>query len=311
MNKKIIILSGDPNSVNSELIYKSWKKLNKPIRRKIILISNYNLLSKQFKKLKYSIGLVKINKIDQNEKDNSLKILNIDLNFKDPFKVKKKSASSFIRNSLNLAHKIALDKRIKGIVNCAVNKNLLNKDNIGVTEYLAKKCNIINNTEVMLIRGDKLSVVPLTIHIKLKDVTKKIRKKLIIKKISSLVSNYKKIFKKKPKIGMLGLNPHNAEMRDNSEEKKIIKPSILSLKRKGINISGPLIADTIFIKDYKNYDIIVGMYHDQILGPFKSIFKFNAINVTLGLKYLRVSPDHGTAKNIIGKKIANPTSLIM
>ena len=71
-----------------------------------------------------------------------------------------------------------------------------------------------------------------------------------------------------------------------------------------------MVADTLFIKEYKNFDVIVGMYHDQVLAPFKAIFKFHAINVTLGLKYLRVSPDHGTAVSLVGKKKAKPESLI-
>ena len=72
----------------------------------------------------------------------------------------------------------------------------------------------------------------------------------------------------------------------------------------------PLVSDTIFINDYKKFDVIVGMFHDQVLSPFKALFKFNAINITLGLKYLRVSPDHGVAKNLIGKNIADATSLL-
>ena len=99
-------------------------------------------------------------------------------------------------------------------------------------------------------------------------------------------------------------------MRDESEEKKIILPTVLKLKKKGINLNGPLVADTVFIKEYKRYDVIVGMYHDQVLAPFKSIFKFNAINLTLGLKYLRLSPDHGVAKSLIKKNKADPSSLI-
>ena len=109
---------------------------------------------------------------------------------------------------------------------------------------------------------------------------------------------------------MLGLNPHNAELRKYSEEKKIIIPSIFKLKKKGIKINGPLVSDTIFINEYKKYDIIIGMFHDQVLAPFKTLFKFDAINITLGLKYLRVSPDHGIAKNLIKKKKGNPISLI-
>ena len=114
---------------------------------------------------------------------------------------------------------------------------------------------------------------------------------------------------KRPRIGLLGLNPHNAEFRKGSEEITLIIQSVKSLK-KNINITGPLISDITFVKDYNNYDVIVGMYHDQVLSPFKSIFKFDAINLTLGLKYLRASPDHGTAANLIGKKKADPMSLI-
>ena len=107
----------------------------------------------------------------------------------------------------------------------------------------------------------------------------------------------------------MGLNPHNAELRTESEEKKIIIPAINKLKKNGFLIKGPLVADTIFINEYKKYDVIIGMYHDQVLAPFKTIFKFDAINITLGLKYLRVSPDHGIAKNLINKGKGNPTSL--
>ena len=82
------------------------------------------------------------------------------------------------------------------------------------------------------------------------------------------------------------------------------------LKKKGIKVEGPLVADTIFINDYKKFDVIVGMYHDQVIAPFKTLYKFDAINMTLGLKYLRVSPDHGTARDIIFKDKANPNSLI-
>ena len=114
----------------------------------------------------------------------------------------------------------------------------------------------------------------------------------------------------KPKIAILGLNPHNAELKKYSEERKIIIPAILKLNRFGLNVKGPMIADTFFINDYKKFDIIIGMYHDQVLVPFKTLFKFDGINITLGLKYLRASPDHGVATNLIGKKKANPHSLL-
>ena len=133
---------------------------------------------------------------------------------------------------------------------------------------------------------------------------------MIENKVKTANTWYKKTYRKSPKIAMLGLNPHNAELRPESEEIKIILPTILKLRKNGVKIFGPIVADTIFIKNYKKYDLIFGMYHDQVLAPFKTISKFEAINITLGLKYLRVSPDHGTAKNLIKKNKADPTSLI-
>ena len=109
---------------------------------------------------------------------------------------------------------------------------------------------------------------------------------------------------------MLGLNPHNAEFNKNSEEVKKILPAIKNLKKNRNFISGPIPADTIFMNNYKKYDVIIGMFHDQVLAPFKTLFKFDAINLTLGLKYLRMSPDHGTAKNLIGKNKADSSSLV-
>ncbi len=301
MKNKILVFSGDPNSINSEIIYKSWKKIKTNIKKKIYFISNYNLLKKQFNKLNYKIKLQKVNNIGEKSHLNDIKILDVNLKFKQPFKVNKKYASKFVRNSLNLAHHLSLNNKVMGLINCPINKNLLGRKKIGVTEFLAEKCKVKKNSEVMFLRNKKISVSPLTTHLDLKDVSKKINTKIIVIKIKTIDLWFKKKFNKKPKIGILGLNPHNAEMRKNSEEKRIIIPAIAILKKLKIRVKGPLVADTLFINDYQKFDVLVGMYHDQIITPFKTIFKFDAINITLGLKYLRVSPDHGTATNLIGK----------
>ncbi len=309
MKNKIILVSGDPNSINSEIIYKSWKKLRKSLRRRIFVISNTRLLAQQFKKLKYSIKIESINDSSYKITDNSLKVLNVDISFKNPFDVNKKNSSNFVINCLNHAHKLSLSKNVSGLINCPINKNLLKEKKIGVTEFLAKKCKIKKDTEVMLIYNNKLAVCPITTHIDLKDVSKKITISLIVNKVTKINSWYIRNFKKKPKIGILGLNPHNSELRKNSEERKKIIPAILKLKKRKINAMGPLVTDTTFM-NYKDYDVIVGMYHDQVLTPFKTIFKFDAINITLGLKYFRASPDHGTAISLIGKNKANYHSLL-
>ena len=196
------------------------------------------------------------------------------------------------------------------MINCPINKNLLKKKRTGVTEYLAKKCKIYDGSEVMLIHNKKLSVTPITTHMDIKNVSKSIKVKNIINKSKTIEKWFKKNLNIKPKIGILGLNPHNSEMEKKSEEKKIIIPAILKLKKKGFKVKGPLVSDSIFINDFSKFDVIIGMYHDQVLSPFKALFKFNAINITLGLRYFRASPDHGTAFDIIKKNKANEASLL-
>ena len=310
MKNKIILVSGDPNSINSELINKVWLKLKNSTKKRIYIISNYRLLREQFKKLNYSFNALKVKNLDNSKNELRLKILDIDLKFDNPFKVPYSEASRFVIKSLNLAHSYGLKKDVKGIINCPIDKKLLKKSKIGVTEFFANKCNIKDHSEAMLIWNKKLAVSPLTTHIDIKDISKKLKPYKIEKKIKTISSWFYKNFKTKPKIAVLGLNPHNAELRQNSEEKKIIIPTIKKLKRQKFKVEGPLVSDTLFIKDYKNFDIIFGMFHDQVLAPFKTLFKYDAVNFTLGLKYLRLSPDHGTAVKLIGKNKANRTSLL-
>ena len=109
---------------------------------------------------------------------------------------------------------------------------------------------------------------------------------------------------------MLGFN-HCESISSFNEDEKIIKPAINYLKKLKLKISGPFPADTLFTKNNRsNYDVIIGMYHDQVLTPIKTLYEYDAINITIGLPFIRVSPDHGTATDIIMKKKANPLSLI-
>ena len=142
MSKKIIVFTGDPNSINSEIIYKCWKKLNYNVRKKTYFISNINLLKSQFKKLKYNLTVAKVRSFKDKTNSNEIKVFDVKLNFKNPFKVKKIDASEFIKNSLNLMHKLGLDNIISGVINLPINKIHLNKKNIGVTEFLALKCKV-------------------------------------------------------------------------------------------------------------------------------------------------------------------------
>ena len=307
MNQLIAIIAGEPNSINSEIIAKAWKKKKK--LKNIFVIGNYSILNKQMLKLGIKIPLAKIKSFQEFKKIDKLLVLDVPLKFKSEFSINPSDAKIYIFKCFDVAHNLAIKKKIKGFINAPIDKKIFNKKYLGVTEYLSEK-NMCKNKEVMMIHNKKLSVVPLTTHIDIKNVANKITFNLIKSKIITLNKFYLKMFNKKPKIAILGLNPHNSENRDNSIENKIIKPALIKLKKIKIDIKGPFPADTAFNRQKTNtYDVIVGMYHDQVLAPFKALYGYDAINITLGLKYLRLSPDHGTAQDIIGLNKGNPESL--
>ena len=211
MTKKILIIAGDPISINSEIIFKSWNKLSPFLKKKIIIISNFELLQAQFKKLKYSIKVKKIYSLNEVADRNILKVINISIKYKNPFKISNKNISKFVLDSLNLGHTLSLRKDVLGLINCPINKRVFNKKKIGVTEFLASKNLVRNNSEAMIIKSDKISVSPITTHIDIKDVSKKLKTSIIVNKIKTIDKWFKLKLKKTPKIGVLGLNPHNAE----------------------------------------------------------------------------------------------------
>ena len=162
----------------------------------------------------------------------------------------------------------------------------------------------------MLLYGNKFSVSPITTHIPLKNVNKKIKLKTIINNVLLINNFYKNKLKVSPKIAITGLNPHCETSSKYSEELRIIKPAIKRLRKQNINILGPYPTDTFFLKEnLKHFNVLVGMYHDQILPVFKTVHGFNAVNITFGLTYLRMSPDHGTASKLMYKNKANLNSL--
>ncbi len=163
----------------------------------------------------------------------------------------------------------------------------------------------------MLIYNKDLSVCPITTHLPLKLVTKKITSKLIKEKVLLINDFFKNKLGYVPKIAVTGLNPHCESILRFNEDQKIILPTIKYLKKKGYKINGPFSADTIFLKQNREkYNVILGMYHDQVLAPMKTLKEYDAINITLGLPFLRISPDHGPNKVMINKNLSNPLSLI-
>ena len=309
MNSKyIIIVLGEPYGIFSELIGKFFLK-KKKFKKKVILIGNTSLLNKQLKKLGY---LVKLNIIKDYKyaKKNIVNIIDVQFNYKKTFSNITNKSNKYIKDSFNKS--LEITRKLKNncvLINGPILKNtFLKKKFSGITEYLSKETNSKN--EVMLIYNDKISVSPITTHLPLKKVAKKITKPKICKNILSINNFYKKKLKKKCKFAILGLNPH-CETTDNfSEEEKIIIPSIKHLQKLGIFINGPFSADTFFLQKNLNiYDVVIGMYHDQVLTPIKTLYKFKAINITIGLPFLRISPDHGPNLMMLGKNKSDPTSL--
>jgi len=313
MNKPIAIIAGEPNSISSEIIFKSWKLRKKYTHKPLLVIGSIKLLNLQKKKLNYRIKIKEIkNKFSLKDLNtNMLSVYDVEYKQTKPFQKISNKSNRYIFKCFNIALDLAKSKKILGFINCPVSKEtLFKKKQSGVTEFLSKKSGV-KDGEVMLIYNKKLSVSPLTTHIPINQVSKKINQLKIIKKIKVINNFYRKILNKKPHIAVLGLNPHNFTSQKSNEEKKIIIPAIKKIKKTGIKITGPISPDTSFVEYKKNkFDVIFGMYHDQVLAPYKTLFKYNAINITLGLPFIRVSPDHGTAINLVGKKISDPTSLI-
>ena len=310
-NKPIVIINGEPNSIFLEIFFKAIK-YNK-FKSSLILISSLKILKLQMKKLKFkkNINLIEHKNLKKNKIDNkSINLINVEFKQKKVFEKISSKSNTFIKDSFD----IALDILKEGISNKFINgpiskKSFLNKNYLGITEYLTKKTN--SKKTAMLIYNKNLSVCPLTTHLPLKMVAKKITKNLIYEKVTLINNFYKRNRRLKPKIAILGLNPHCESVHKFNEDEKILKPAIKNLFNQGYKTYGPFSADTFFLKDNrKKFDVVIGMYHDQVLTPFKTLFEYNAINITLGLPFIRVSPDHGPNEKMMGKNISNPQSLI-
>ena len=309
--KPIIIVAGEPNSIFSEIFFKSLKY--KDYKSPIIIIASEKLIKLQMKKLniKKKIRIIEfLNKENYNFDNKRINLINVNLNQKKPFDKISSKSNAYIEKSFEIALKILKKKITNKFINGPISKKFfLKKKFLGITEYLANKTKTKNFS--MLIYNKKLSVCPITTHLPLKKVSKKINKNLIKKKVILINNFYKEYFKFRPKIAITGLNPHCESTDAFSEDDKIIKPTVKSLMKLNYRIFGPFAADTIFLKkNRKSFDVIIGMYHDQVLTPIKTLFEYDAINITLGLPFLRISPDHGPNERMLGKNKSNPKSLI-
>ena len=310
MEKRLGITMGDSAGVGPEIIL----KIMNGYMNDVIIYGSYDVLEHYSQKFSYSYELNKIRTPEEavNEKVNVLDMT--DLKYSD-FEVGKVSPicgrNAFLY--LEAAIKDAMEKKIRAIVTCPLNKEALRSSGYnydGHTEILST----LTGTKKygMLLWSDRLKTIHVSTHVSLSTAIQRVKKDRIIEVTRLAHEILTKAGYKDPKIAIAGLNPHAGENGlFGDEEIKEIIPAIEELRKENISVSGPIPPDVVFIKCYKGeYDLVVAMYHDQGHIPLKLMDFDGGVNITCGLPIIRTSVDHGTAFDIAGKNLARPDSLI-
>ena len=273
--KSISILLTDPDSINELILLKSYRYLKNCRLKKLYFIGDKNL----FKKIFYKFS-----------NDRKFEFIHIEFN---------NNWIIYLNKIVKTSIKLFADKKIRYLLNLPLNKKKFFKNKYnGFTEFFSKTLDN-KKDENMLLFNENFSVCPLTTHIEIKKVESQINKVKLVKTIKNLSYFYKTIIKKKIKIVVLGLNPHaSKDLAKRNKDRNVVSKVIKNLKEK-VDIEGPVSADTAF--NNTNNKVYLGMYHDQVLIPFKMKNKFDGSNITIGKKIIRLSPDHGTAKELIKK----------
>ena len=312
----IAITMGDPAGIGPEIIIKSF--LDDRIKNTKILVSgSKRLLEETAKdmKLDNKIKIEEISSIDEyNYKDNTIPVIDSypELPEIELGKVQKECGNASFKY-LEFAINLALDKKIKSIVTAPLNKEALALAGYhypGHTEILAGMSNV--SKYGMVLCSPKLKVIHVTTHTSLLNVIQNLSKERI-KDVAIIASNFLKLLGvENPKIAIAGLNPHAGENGlFGKEEIDIIIPALNELKSEGVNIIGPEPPDTVFLRaTLGEFEMVIAMYHDQGHIAIKMLGLESGVNVTAGLPFIRTSVDHGTAFNIVKKRIADHTSMI-
>jgi 4-hydroxythreonine-4-phosphate dehydrogenase len=308
---KVGISIGDCNGVGIEIILKTFLDKRMLDFCTPIIFGNTKLISTYKKNLHIDVQFNGIKYADKalNGKLNILNVWNeeIPVELGKPTKVAGEFAFKSLESATNALAKGAIDV----LVTAPINKDNIQSENFhfpGHTEYLESK---LNGESLMILMTDEIKIGLITGHIPISKVAKTITPELITNKVENLYASLVQDFAiSKPKIAVLGLNPHCGDHGViGLEDDEIIKPTIDKIQEEGKLVYGPFAADSFFgSESYKNFDAILAMYHDQGLAPFKTLSFGEGVNYTAGLDKIRTSPDHGTAYNIAGKGIASISS---
>ena len=328
LEKPIAISMGEPSGVASELIIKAWLKRKTYNIPPFVLVDDfYKLteLSKLFKlNAKFRVISDTHNALEVFDKE--IPIIDLRANINPNLGASNKKNNKYVIESIKKSFELVFRRKCSSLITLPVCKKTLKKDKFdfnGQTEFLShltQKESGIKHHEIMILsttkpldKGVNLIVGLITTHIPLREIHKNINKKIVLEKVISFNESLKTIWKlKSPNIAITSINPHAGEGGlIGNEEIKIIKPILNSCMKVGIRVTGPVSADSCFHKKSREkYDGILCFYHDQGLIPVKTIDFNNSINVTGGLPFVRVSPDHGPAFDIAGQNIASIESLI-
>lgn len=308
---KLGISIGDLNGIGGEVILKTFDDTRMLDFCTPIIFASVKTLSFLKKHFDLSINFQGIEKPSE-AIDGKVNVINVwKENVVINFGAEDPESGKYAFKSLQAATKALKEEEIDVLVTAPINKNTIQSEEFnfpGHTDYLARE---LQGDSLMFMITDNLKVGLLTDHVPLKDIAQKITPDLIEKKITTIQKTLQQDFRiSKPKIAVLGINPHSGDHGlIGQEDETILKPTIQKLKDKGYLVFGPYAADSFFgSKNHENFDAIIASYHDQGLIPFKTLSFGEGVNFTAGLKKVRTSPDHGTAFEIAGKNCANINS---
>ncbi len=302
--KKFFISPGDPAGIGPEISLRALSE-NKSIQKYFVLAGDRDFYQDLIETNDIDLKL-----IDKESQENGVLFKHFPLQNKVIIGQPDISNANYIIDVLSYGALGCLNNEFKGLITGPVNKEIINQSGFefsGHTEFLSDIANV--KKVVMLLMNEKLKIALLTTHIPLSEVPFKVTKKNLEETTSIIIREFENTWKvSNPSVCLLGLNPHAGEGGYiGHEEEEIIKPFVNSANE---NVYGPISADTAFInQNIKKYDVFLAMYHDQALPVIKSMGFGNTLNITLGLPFIRISVDHGTAFDLAGKNIADFSSM--
>ncbi|MGC6520897.1 MAG: 4-hydroxythreonine-4-phosphate dehydrogenase PdxA [Candidatus Puniceispirillaceae bacterium] len=310
----VILTPGDPAGIGAEISLKAFAGGC----RDFLLMEDPDRLAGLAEKLRLDIPLRPVDMPDTQGAADETALGVIPLSWPEPpvpGRADPRNAPVVIE-AIARAAEWAQNGKAAGMVTNPVNKAVLTSAGFGHpghTEFLASMSPSRPGAPVMMLAGDGIRVVPATVHIPLREVAGQLNTQALIDKGRILGHALRRYFGcEKPRIAVCGLNPHAGEDGQfGDEDQSIIAPAVTALCDEGFAVTGPHSADTLFHRRAREtYDAVIGMYHDQVLIPLKTIDFDGGVNVTLGLDFIRTSPDHGTAYDIAGTGVARPDSLM-